>query len=413
MELAGKEAVGRLFRHARDVVRPVHALHIYGAVGIAAFGWSLGRWAGFASGRLLPLWLAGALVVYNLDRLKRDPADVFNTPERVRWHGMLRRWSWMLAAAGAAVLVLWPLCIGNGWLLLLTGLGLPLSLSYSFPLLGPRLKDVPVLKTLFAPLVVLAAVLAPPVFLEGLAVRPPLLLAAGWGWALLMFNMVLCDLRDIEGDRAAGTRSVPVLLGSRADPNAAVGVDRGRSGVRVDARLADPGLGDGGVAGAAGVRGAPAADGGVLRVAGGRDAVSPGAGGTGETRSRTGWLLNRQMVDLFRFSNLPLPHGILLIGITETDEATTDPIGRPALARTSITGSRMEIVLMRGMEERERSISIYHEILEGLTVALAEPPPLVGEFNEADFEAAAITAHVRFGFADPQNVAKFLQTFGF
>jgi len=191
----------------------MHALHIYGAVGIAVFGWSLGRWAGFASGKLLPLWLAGALVVYNLDRLKRDPVDSVNTPERVRWHAMLRRWSWLLTAASALVLVLWPLWIGSGGLLLLTGLALPLSLSYSFPLLGTRMKDVPVLKTLFAPLVVLAAVLAPPVLLQGLAVSPALMLAAGWSWALLMFNMVLCDLRDIEGDRAAGTRSLPVILG--------------------------------------------------------------------------------------------------------------------------------------------------------------------------------------------------------
>ena len=30
-----------------------------------------------------------------------------------------------------------------------------------------------------------------------------------------MFNMLLCDLRDMEGDRAAGTRSLPVLLGGR------------------------------------------------------------------------------------------------------------------------------------------------------------------------------------------------------
>ena len=196
------------------MLRPVHALHIYGAVGIAAFGWSLGRWAGFASGKLLPLWLAGALVVYNLDRLKRDSADVMNTPQRTHWHGLLRRWSWLLTAAGAAVLVLWPLWVRNGGLLLLTAFALPLSLCYSFPLLGGRLKDVPVLKTLFAPLVVLTAVLAPPILLQGLALRPPLLLAAGWSWTLLMFNMLLCDLRDIDGDRAAGTKSLPVLMGA-------------------------------------------------------------------------------------------------------------------------------------------------------------------------------------------------------
>jgi 4-hydroxybenzoate polyprenyltransferase len=198
-----------------EALRPVHALHIYGAVGIAVFGWSLGRWTGFASRSLLPLWLAGALVVYNLDRLKRDPADCVNTPERVRWHGMLRRWSWAVTAGGCAVLLLWPLWLGNAGLLLLTALALPLTLSYSFPLLGGRLKDIPVVKTLFAPIVVLAAVLAPPILLQGLAVSPPLLMAAGWSWALLMFNMVLCDLRDIEGDRAAGTRSLPVILGER------------------------------------------------------------------------------------------------------------------------------------------------------------------------------------------------------
>jgi 4-hydroxybenzoate polyprenyltransferase len=202
-----------LLKRMLDALRPVHALHIYGAVGIAVFGWSLGRWTGFSSATLLPLWLAGALVVYNLDRLKPDPADSVNTPERFRSHASLRPWSWLLTAIGIAVLLLWPLCIGNTRLLLLTTLALPLTLSYSFPLLGRRLKDVPVLKTLFAPLVVLAAVLAPPILFQGLAISPALIMAAGWSWALLMFNMLLCDLRDIDGDRAAGTRSLPVLLG--------------------------------------------------------------------------------------------------------------------------------------------------------------------------------------------------------
>jgi 4-hydroxybenzoate polyprenyltransferase len=204
-----------LLRPLLEALRPVHALHIYGAVGIAVFGWSLGRWTGFASHAFLPLWLAGALVVYNLDRLKRDPADSLNTPERVRLHTLLRRWSWAVTAAGCAVLLLWPLWLGNATLLLLTALALPLTLTYSFPLLGARVKDIPILKTLFAPLVVLAAVLAPPILLQGLAVSPALLMAAGWSWALLMFNMVLCDLRDIDGDRAAGTRSLPVVLGER------------------------------------------------------------------------------------------------------------------------------------------------------------------------------------------------------
>jgi 4-hydroxybenzoate polyprenyltransferase len=196
-----------------EALRPVHALHFYGAAGIAVFGWSLGHWNGFASGSLLPLWLAGALVVYNLDRLKRDPSDTVNTPERVRLHAGLRRCSWLVTIIAGAVLVLWPLWIRSAGLLCLTALALPMALSYSFPVLGGRIKDVPVLKTLFAPLVVLAAVLAPPIFFQGLQVSGALAIAAGWGWALLMFNMLLCDLRDIDGDRAAGIRSLPVVLG--------------------------------------------------------------------------------------------------------------------------------------------------------------------------------------------------------
>lgn len=202
-----------LFQGAQNALRPIHALHIYGAAGIAAFGWSLGRRTGFASGKLLPLWICGALVVYNLDRLKRDPADDLNTPERVRVHGLLRRWSWLVTGAAAAVLILWPLWICNASLFLLTALALPLSLSYSFPIVGSRVKDVPVLKTFFAPMVVLSAILAPPVLLQRLAVGPQFLLATAWSWTLLMFNMLLCDLRDIEGDRRAGTKSLPVLLG--------------------------------------------------------------------------------------------------------------------------------------------------------------------------------------------------------
>ena len=100
-----KAAFSALSRYA-EPLRAVHALHLYGALGIATFGWSLGHWAGFSSARLLPLWLAGALVVYNLDRLKRDPADAINTPARVARHARLRPWSGLLAALGAAILLL-------------------------------------------------------------------------------------------------------------------------------------------------------------------------------------------------------------------------------------------------------------------------------------------------------------------
>ena len=54
-------------------------------------------------------------------------------------------------------------------------------------------------------------------------------------------------------------------------------------------------------------------------------------------------------------------------------------------------------------------MTLYHEILEAMAVACAEPPDAVMEFNEGDFERAAYEAHERFGTASPGNVSRMLQ----
>ena len=35
-------------------------------------------------------------------------------------------------------------------------------------------------------------------------------------WSFLLFNMIICDLRDLAGDRACGVRSLPVALGEKS-----------------------------------------------------------------------------------------------------------------------------------------------------------------------------------------------------
>ena len=113
-------------------------------------------------------------------------------------------------------------------------------------------------------------------------------------------------------------------------------------------------------------------------------------------------------IDFHAFSNLRLPGGYLLLDIAETGPGMIDPAGRPAVAKTTIVGNNLRIVLAQGMDAYEQSISIYHEILEGLTVAMNRPPSAVEDFLESDFEAAAVAAHARFGFAMPENVLNFL-----
>jgi 4-hydroxybenzoate polyprenyltransferase len=203
----------RPLRRCADAVHAVHALQLYGAAGIVAFGWALSRMLGFSCAPFAPLWFWGALLVYNLDRLKHDPSDALNTPGRLRRHNELRATSIALALTSVLMLILFPVSRGQWLLLFLTLAAAVVSLSYSFPIFGFRFKDVPAVKTLFAPAVVLAAFLLPA--LLGGELRPDrrTLSAAAWSGCLLLFNMTLCDLRDLAGDRALGTRSIPVLLG--------------------------------------------------------------------------------------------------------------------------------------------------------------------------------------------------------
>lgn len=74
--------------------------------------------------------------------------------------------------------------------------------------------------------------------------------------------------------------------------------------------------------------------------------------------------------DLASFRELPMPGGYILDSIEAVLGPLIDPIGRAALAKTTIQGERIAIVFDASQSGDEQSISIYHEVLEGLTVAL-------------------------------------------
>jgi 4-hydroxybenzoate polyprenyltransferase len=199
----------------RGAETAVQTLHLYGAAGIVAFGWALCRLLGCPSEPWMPLWLCAALLLYNVDRLRRDPADQWNTPKREAAATRLRRWSWFLVGGSALGLMGLPLSRGD-WLTLTATVGGALfCLNYSLPVRGFRLKNIPLLKTFFAPTLVIASVFGLPV-LHGFRPAFPLgSLALFWAWGLLFCNMLLCDLRDVEGDRRCGVVSVPTRLGER------------------------------------------------------------------------------------------------------------------------------------------------------------------------------------------------------
>ncbi len=88
-------------------------------------------------------------------------------------------------------------------------------------------------------------------------------------------------------------------------------------------------------------------------------------------------------------------------------------MGRSALAQTRIIGREFHLTILSGLSDKETSVTLYHEILEAMTVAASEVPASVRDFNEDDFERAAYEADERFGPASPENMNSMLQFYGF
>jgi hypothetical protein len=118
-------------------------------------------------------------------------------------------------------------------------------------------------------------------------------------------------------------------------------------------------------------------------------------------------------MDLESFAYLQLPGGFILRGIEIEDAPMLDAIGRPALAKAVIEDQTISISLAAKQAPHEMSVSVYHELLEAMTVGHAHPPDAVSDSNEAGFEAAAIEAHRRHGLANPASVITFLHEYGF
>jgi len=182
---------------------------------------SFRRWpaaAGGVSYRAVLLVFAATLLVYNLDAVlpfkHRQPAG---TSGRKAWQQGHRRG--LAGLAGLAALVAGYLFLADGWWRYLPAL-LPLAalaLLYSWPLGRWRgrsraLREVPLLK-IFLIAGVWSAIT---VGLPTLALHRPLAEAAGLlgqRFCLVLALAIVFDIRDLSRDRAAGTRTFPVVLG--------------------------------------------------------------------------------------------------------------------------------------------------------------------------------------------------------
>jgi 4-hydroxybenzoate polyprenyltransferase len=182
-----------------------------------------------------PLWFAGYLLVYNLDRLYPDPADLVNIPIRSRKAPELRAARIGVVFLSGAVLLVWPLLTGRWWLVLALALVATVLQFYSRPVpgVGFRLKDLPYVKS-FLPAGVIAGILVVwPCAENGRSFRLKECLVFVWCLLVLTINSLVFDYRDIDGDSAIGMQTIPVQLGRRNTIYLLIGLAAALVGVSV------------------------------------------------------------------------------------------------------------------------------------------------------------------------------------
>lgn len=197
-------------RRSPDVRPELRLLHYWWPV---AMGGSTALVVHRATGRPvdaagLTLLLCGILAAYSLDRILDSP-DIAQT----RWlRPALHIGAVIGVVAGAVLMTLMPLRTG----MLVPALGV-LVLAY------PRLKSVPLLKSVLVPAVWTWSLIALP-FHDGswLGWRAWLAPVAIPLTCIIASGCLLCDLKDVQADREASALSPPVLLGVHKTIAAAV-----------------------------------------------------------------------------------------------------------------------------------------------------------------------------------------------
>ena len=206
-----------VIQRIQSILVTVYLLELVGATGVTFLGWVACRMLQIDWIPSAPLWFAGYLLVYNLDRLYPDPADQINIPIRSSKREELRPARVGLAFLSVMMLIVWSLLTDRWWLVLALAFAVTLLQFYSRPILqaGFRLKDLPYIKSLLPPAVVAGILVVWPCVENGRSFRLKECLVFVWWLLMLTINSLVFDYRDIDGDAAFGTRTIPVGLGRR------------------------------------------------------------------------------------------------------------------------------------------------------------------------------------------------------
>ena len=212
-----KQAGLKTIEWIQSILVTIYVLEPVGAAAVTSLGWAACRILKINWMPSAPLWFAGYLFVYNFDRLYPDPADPVNVPVRWRKTLKLRSARIGLVLLSSFVLIIWPVLTGRWWLVLALGLAVVLLQFYSRPIPGTchRIKDLPYIKSLSVPGLIAGALVVWPCLENGRPLRAKECFVFLWCLLVLTINSLVFDYRDIPGDAAFGTRTLPVQLGRR------------------------------------------------------------------------------------------------------------------------------------------------------------------------------------------------------
>jgi len=190
-------------------------------MGLSAAGWVVVTWEHL----MLPpdpilalLAFALAIVFYTRDRLdpQEQATDSLTFPERTQWvqqhQTRLKVWIGSALIVALGCIVLRPLTLAP----LMTGVGFALTYTMRWiPWRGQRWasKQVPALKMPYVALLWTILTIFTPVTVYGAWENGRLWHVAGALFLLIMTQILINDLRDMEGDRHGKTYSLPILVG--------------------------------------------------------------------------------------------------------------------------------------------------------------------------------------------------------
>jgi hypothetical protein len=116
-------------------------------------------------------------------------------------------------------------------------------------------------------------------------------------------------------------------------------------------------------------------------------------------------------LDSFRNARLRGGSSIESIAIAEGEPGTrVAPLGQTTM---DVGTGRMTIRIAPGLSAYERSVTIYHEILEATVLQAKQPPAMVLDLSEEDFDLLAYMAQEQFGTATVDRLNKLLEALGY